>query len=225
MDLTFSAEQEELRGVVRAFLRDVSPEEEVRRLMETPSGYDPAAWTKMSDQLGLQGLAVPEDLGGAGAGPLEVGIVAEEMGRALSGAPFLSTCVLAVQAILAADDPGALVEALRADAARIAEAARAQAPEADIRIEVRNSYPGLGTDPGAEVVAFVGSLAGAGGSTKVAFGTEGGLFAERLGVPTVVCGPGSMAEGHRPDESVAVEQIARCDAMLDALLDRLATGI
>ncbi|GAA2731190.1 acyl-CoA dehydrogenase family protein [Actinocorallia aurantiaca] len=112
MDLTFSQEQEELRGVVRAFLRDVSPEEEVRRLMETPSGHDPAVWTKMSDQLGLQGLAVPEDLGGAGAGPLEVGIVAEELGRALSGAPFLSTCVLAVQAILAADDPGCSRELL-----------------------------------------------------------------------------------------------------------------
>ena len=112
MDLTFSDEQEELRGVVRAFLRDVSPEDEVRRLMETPSGHDAAVWTKMSDQLGLQGLAVPEDLGGAGAGPLEVGIVAEEMGRVLFGAPFLATCVLATQAILAAGDPGCSRELL-----------------------------------------------------------------------------------------------------------------
>lgn len=112
MDLTFSDEQEELRSVVRAFLRDVSPQEEVRRLMETPSGHDAAVWTKMGAQLGLQGLAVPEDLGGAGAGPLEVGIVAEEMGRTLFGAPFLSTCVLAVQAILAAGDPGCSRELL-----------------------------------------------------------------------------------------------------------------
>jgi acetylornithine deacetylase len=126
---------------------------------------------------------------------------------------------------LAADDPGALVEALRADAARIAEAARAQAPEAEIRVEVRNSYPGLGTAPDAEVVAFVKSLIGANGTAKIAFGTEGGLFSERLGIPTVVCGPGSMAQGHRPDEFIAVEQMARCDAMLDALLDRLAAGI
>jgi acetylornithine deacetylase len=126
---------------------------------------------------------------------------------------------------LAADDPGALVDGLRRDAARIAEAARRQAAEADVRIEVENSYPGLGTPPDAAVVAFVKSLTGANATTKVAFGTEGGLFSERLGIPTVVCGPGSMAQGHRPDEYVTEEQMARCDAMLDALLDRLAAGI
>jgi acetylornithine deacetylase len=126
---------------------------------------------------------------------------------------------------LAADDPDALVEGLRADAARIATAARATAAEADVRIEVENSYPGLGTAPEAEVVAFVKSLTGANATIKVAFGTEGGLFSERLGIPTVVCGPGSMAQGHRPDEYVTEAQIARCDAMLDALLDRLAAGL
>ena len=126
---------------------------------------------------------------------------------------------------LAADDPEVLVEGLRSDAARIAAAARRQAAEADIRIEVENSYPGLGTPPDAEVVAFVKSLTGANGTSKVAFGTEGGLFSERLGIPTVVCGPGSMAQGHRPDEYVTEQQMARCDAMLDALLDRLAAGI
>lgn len=126
---------------------------------------------------------------------------------------------------LAADDPAALVAALRVDADRIVRPARALAPEADIRIEVVNSYPGLGTPPDSAVVAFVKGLTGANGTTKVAFGTEGGLFSERLGIPTVVCGPGSMAQGHRPDEYVAVDQIARCDAMLDALLDRLVAGI
>jgi acetylornithine deacetylase len=126
---------------------------------------------------------------------------------------------------LAADDPEWLVDGLRADAARIVEMARPQAAEADIRIEVENSYPGLGTPPDAEVVAFVKSLTGANGTTKVAFGTEGGLFSERLGIPTVVCGPGSMAQGHRPDEYITEEQMARCDAMLDALLDRLVAGI
>jgi acetylornithine deacetylase len=126
---------------------------------------------------------------------------------------------------LAADDPGALVDEIRADAGRIAAAARGQAAEAEIRIEVENSYPGLGTPPDAEVVAFVKSLTGANGTIKVAFGTEGGLFSERLGIPTVVCGPGSMAQGHRPDEYVSEEQMGRCDAMLGALLDRLAAGL
>ena len=63
------------------------------------------------------------------------------------------------------------------------------------------------------------------GTIKVAFGTEGGLFSERLGVPTVICGPGSMAQGHKPDEYVTEEQLARCDRMLEALLDRLEAGL
>jgi acetylornithine deacetylase len=126
---------------------------------------------------------------------------------------------------VAGDDPGRLVEALRADAARIVAAARERAAEADIRIEVTNGYPGLGTAPDAAVVAFVKALTGANGTIKVAYGTEGGLFAERLGLPTVVCGPGSMAEGHRPDEFVTEEEIGRCDAMLAALVDRLEAGI
>jgi acetylornithine deacetylase len=126
---------------------------------------------------------------------------------------------------LAADDPGAMIEALRGEAARIVAAARKQAAEAEIRIEVTNSYPGLGTAPDAAVVAFVKGLTGANGTIKVAYGTEGGLFAERLGVPTVVCGPGSMAQGHRPDEFVTEEQIGRCDAMLGALVERLEAGL
>jgi acetylornithine deacetylase len=126
---------------------------------------------------------------------------------------------------LAEDDPAALAEELRGEAERIAAAARERAPEAAIRIEVENSYPGLGTAPDAEVVAFVKSLTGANRTIKVAFGTEGGLYSERLGIPTVVCGPGSMAQGHRPDEYVSEEQMARCDAMLAALLDRLEAGL
>jgi acetylornithine deacetylase len=75
------------------------------------------------------------------------------------------------------------------------------------------------------VVAFVKGLTGANGTIKVAYGTEGGLFAERLGVPTVVCGPGSMAQGHRPDEFVTEEQLGRCDTMLAALVERLEAGL
>ena len=60
---------------------------------------------------------------------------------------------------------------------------------------------------------------------KVAFGTEGGLFSARLAIPTVICGPGSMAQGHKADEWVSVEQIGRCEAMLAALLARLEAGI
>ena len=58
----------------------------------------------------------------------------------------------------------------------------------------------------------------------MAFGTEGGLFHARLGIPTVICGPGSMAQGHKPDEWVAVDQIERCRAMLAKLVDACEAG-
>jgi alkylation response protein AidB-like acyl-CoA dehydrogenase len=107
MDFAFSDEQEELRRTVRAFLADTSPETEVRRLMETPEGFDRALWRRMGTELGLQGLAVPEEYGGAGCGPVEVGVVMEEMGRALLCAPFLSSAVLATTTLLRCDDEDA----------------------------------------------------------------------------------------------------------------------
>ncbi len=123
------------------------------------------------------------------------------------------------------DDLGALLQEIRARAETLAREARAKAPEAGILVEEVNAYPGLGTPTDAEAVRFVQSLTGANGTIKVAFGTEGGLFSERLAVPTVICGPGSMAQGHKPDEYVTEEQMARCDAMLAALLDRLEAGL
>ena len=72
--------------------------------METETGFDPALWRRMGGELGLQGLAVPEQYGGAGAGPVEVGVVMEEMGRALLCAPFLSSAVMATTALLLCDD-------------------------------------------------------------------------------------------------------------------------
>lgn len=124
---------------------------------------------------------------------------------------------------LAEDDPQAILAGLDAAAARIV-AATGQ-PEAAIDVETLFAYPGLDTPADAAVIGFVKALTGANGTIKVAFGTEGGLFSERLGIPTVVCGPGSMAQGHKPDEYVTVEQLARCDAMLAALLDRLEAGL
>jgi acetylornithine deacetylase len=126
---------------------------------------------------------------------------------------------------LAGDDPQALIDRLRVEADRITAPLKAAFPEAAISIDRLWDYPGLGTPTSAPVVQFVKSLTGANGTMKVAFGTEGGLFSSRLGIPTVICGPGSMAQGHKPDEWVSVGQIARCDAMLAALLDRLEAGL
>ena len=69
---------------------------------------------------------------------------------------------------------------------------------------------------------FVESLLPAGtGKTKVAFGTEGGLFTRHLDVPVVVCGPGSITQAHKPDEFISRAQLAECDAFLERLLAAL----
>ena len=120
---------------------------------------------------------------------------------------------------------GEPVVAIVAETEALGRDARNRASEAEIVLEELFSYPGLGTPTDAGAVRFVQSLTGANGTIKVAFGTEGGLFSERLGVPTVICGPGSMAQGHKPDEYVTEEQIARCDAMLATLTDRLEAGL
>src|SRR4051812_7735812 len=96
----------ELRRTVRDFLQAVSPETEVRRLMDTPEGHDQAVWLRLCTELGLAGLAVPEEYGGSGYGPVEVGVVMEELGRSLACVPYLSSAVLATTALLlSADEP------------------------------------------------------------------------------------------------------------------------
>lgn len=87
-----------------------------------------------------------------------------------------------------------------------------------IRFTELSGYPGLFTAPDAEVVGFVRGLLGHEAvPDKVSFGTEGGLFSEKLGIPAVVCGPGSIQQAHKADEYVALEQLAQCDQMMQNL--------
>ena len=107
----FTEEQQDLRDMVRRFLAEKSPVSEVRRLMATEAGYDPAVWAQLG-QLGLAGLTIPEKYGGAGCGPVEQLIVCEEMGAALLSAPYLASAVLAAGALLASGDAAAQAELL-----------------------------------------------------------------------------------------------------------------
>ena len=107
MILGVTAEQEELRASVRRFLADRAPISAVRELMETTGGVDPAVWRQAGEQLGLQGIAIPEEYGGAGFSFAEQAIVLEELGAALYGGPYLASAVLAAAALLASGDEGA----------------------------------------------------------------------------------------------------------------------
>src|SRR6201986_751179 len=107
MNFAFSDEQEELRAAVRRFLAEKSPETEVRRLRDTTEGYAPAVWSQMADQLGLQGLTIPEEFGGSGYTYVELIVVLEEMGRALLCAPYFSSVALAANLLLVSGDDAA----------------------------------------------------------------------------------------------------------------------
>ncbi|GAA5089716.1 acetylornithine deacetylase [Paenalcaligenes hermetiae] len=94
---------------------------------------------------------------------------------------------------------------------------RAVQADTHIVLEELSAYPGLVTAKDSEVAALIASLCESEEFGTVAFGTEGGLF-HQAGIPTVVCGPGSMDQGHKPDEFVSIEQLARCDQMLQRLI-------
>ncbi|HVW41142.1 MAG TPA: acyl-CoA dehydrogenase family protein [Amycolatopsis sp.] len=105
---TTAAEREDLRAAIRAFLADHLDEATVRELAETGDGFARQMWAQFAGDLGVAGVLVPEEFGGQGLSTVELGIVLQESGRALLGAPFLGSAVLATAALLrAGDEPAA----------------------------------------------------------------------------------------------------------------------
>jgi alkylation response protein AidB-like acyl-CoA dehydrogenase len=94
VDFELTDELVALRDTVRACLAEVCPPAALRR----PSPGGPALWKRLAAELGLTGLAVPEEYGGAGGGVIELAVVCEELGRALTPVPYLATAVLAAHA-------------------------------------------------------------------------------------------------------------------------------
>jgi acyl-CoA dehydrogenase len=101
MNFDFSPEQKQLRDETRRFLEENCPTKSPRAILEKGGGYDKALWKGLAD-LGLLGVAIPEEYGGAGAGQLELCVVAEELGRVLAPVPFSSTVYLAAELLMAA---------------------------------------------------------------------------------------------------------------------------
>jgi len=120
------------------------------------------------------------------------------------------------------DDPDEIMLRIRQQAETIAADYRDRFPDAGINIDIFNQYPALETSPEEGVVKLAQQLMNTDDFIKLAFGTEGGLFQQRLAIPTVVCGPGSMDQGHKPDEYIARSELARCDGFLGKLLDELS---
>ena len=101
-DLLYTEDEELLRATVRALLADrVDPAELTRSAEYDLSAVTGPLWTRMSEELGITTMHLPEDLGGAGAGPREVAVVLEELGRTIAPVPYLGSAVLATTALLA----------------------------------------------------------------------------------------------------------------------------
>ena len=110
MELT--EDQQQFKDVVQRFFADKSPPSVVRQLMATSNGYDPVVWQQLSSELGLTGSHIPEAYGGFGFGAVELGLVAEEMGRYLYCGPFFASSIMAGFALLELGSESAKVEIL-----------------------------------------------------------------------------------------------------------------
>ncbi|MCU1785604.1 acetylornithine deacetylase [Pseudomonas sp. 13B_2.1_Bac1] len=122
---------------------------------------------------------------------------------------------------LPSQDPGEVADALKAYATlQVLPRMQAVSAQSAIHFTELSAYPGLVTDERSQAAELIAAFSGSREFGTVAFGTEGGLF-DAVGIPTVVCGPGSMDQGHKPDEFVSVDQLAGCDAMLRRMLDSI----
>lgn len=143
-----------------------------------------------------------------------------EGGRALNIVPAECRFDFEVRALPGFDAQQVATRLDRYAQAELVPRMQAVQPGTGIRFEPLGSYPGLATDAASEAAELVALISGSRDFGTVAFGTEGGLFHE-AGIPTVVCGPGSMDQGHKPDEFVTLTQLEACDAMLLRLAEYL----
>jgi acetylornithine deacetylase len=114
--------------------------------------------------------------------------------------------------------PDALYQEIRAYAERLAQEMRAVDAAAGIDLEWVSQTVGLAAAETDGIVQWAMQLARSATVGKVSYGTEAGLF-QKMGVPTVICGPGDIAEAHRPNEFVALDQLAQCERFMERILE------
>lgn len=146
---------------------------------------------------------------------VQTGVIAG--GKALNIVPADCRFDFEIRA-LPSHDPSEVAQALKTYAEQqVLPRMRAVSEQSEIRFSELSAYPGLTTEAHSEAAELIAGFSGSRAFGTVAFGTEGGLF-DAAGIPTVVCGPGSMDQGHKPDEFVSLEQLNGCDEMLQRML-------
>ena len=121
---------------------------------------------------------------------------------------------------LPADDPDELFAEVKSYAERFVPEMRRVAAATHIEFDALSATPGFDTGDASAISELSRSCLGDGGHGKVSFGTEAALF-DGAAIPSIVCGPGHIAQAHQPNEWVAVEQLARCETFMRRLADRI----
>ena len=153
---------------------------------------------------------------------LQVGKI--EGGVAVNIVPSSSSLLFEIRS-LHSDDPNLILNDIKNLSEKIVKSHIDKFPDTEIEIKVTSQYPALNTMKNSDVISFLNGLTGNNSVEKVSFGTEGGLFSNELNIETAICGPGSMNQGHQPDEYIEKAQIDLCDQMLENLLDKLEKGL
>ena len=120
---------------------------------------------------------------------------------------------------LPTQDPWQVAHQLRLYAEQtLLPAMQAVSAQCAIGFSELSSYPGLATSSQSQAAEWVAQFCGSQDFGTVAFGSEGGLF-DQAGIPSVVCGPGSMEQGHKADEFISLQQLDACDRMLERVVE------
>ena len=153
---------------------------------------------------------------------LQVGKI--EGGVAVNIVPSSSSLLFEIRS-LHSDDPNLILNDIKNLSEKIVKSHIDRFPDTEIAINVTSQYPALNTMKNSDVISFLNGLTGNNSVEKVSFGTEGGLFSNELNIETAICGPGSMNQGHKPNEYIEKTQIDLCDQMLENLLNKLEKGL
>lgn len=195
-DLLYSEEEEALRAAVRDLLADHCDPAAVIARAESDTPHDLRLWKALTDGMGLAGLLVPEERGGQGATHREAAVVLEELGRAVAPVPYLTSAVVATEALLACDDAGDLVEELasgrRIGALAVALNVTAGGAVRTVRVEdgtLRGELTGIADAAVADVLLVPGD--------------DGGLHAVAAAAATVT--PQPSLDLTRPLATVALD--------------------
>lgn len=195
-DLLYSEEEEALRAAVRDLLSDHCDAPGVIARTESGTPHDLAAWKALADGMGLAGLLVPEDRGGQGATHREAAVVLEELGRAVAPVPYLTSAVVATEALLACDAEGGLL-------AELASGRRIGALAVALNVVPGGSYKVVRHEDGALHGELTGIADAAVAGVLLVPADDGGLYAVDADAVTVT--PQSSLDLTRPVATVTLD--------------------